>query len=151
MLYMLCSHMLAISSYNLWIFTRVKAERSIARVLGFLSPPPPTTHTHTQNVVVVGAQPTAPTVVVTHQPRAPDYLTLTVIGFALCFLFGGIVGMLFMIPALVCSLMVSNWDISTRQDTGKGEVWRPCCAERSVVVKFSKVYTLANSSRSKNA
>ena len=65
-------------------------------------------HTHTQNVVVVGAQPTAaPTVVVTQRPRAPDYLILTIVGFILCFFFGLVVGMVLLVPALVCSIMVS--------------------------------------------
>ena len=61
-----------------------------------------------QNVIVVSSQPAPTPVVITHQPHAPDYLILTIVGFALCFFFGGIVGMLFMIPALICSVMVSN-------------------------------------------
>ena len=62
---------------------------------------------HTQNVVVVGAQPAAPSVVVTQQARAPDYLTLTLVGLFLCFCFGGVIGMLLLVPALICSVMVS--------------------------------------------
>ena len=66
-------------------------------------------HTHTQNVVVVGAQPTAaPTVVVTQQARAPDYLVLTIVGFILCFFFGGLLGMVLLVPALICSIMVGS-------------------------------------------
>ena len=69
------------------------------------------THTHarTQNVFVVNAQPTAaPTIILTHQARAPDYLTLTIVGFQLCFFFGGLLGMALLVPALICSIMVGS-------------------------------------------
>ena len=67
------------------------------------------THTHTQNVFVVNAQPTAaPTVILTQQAHAPDYLILTIVGFQLCFFFGGILGMALLIPALICSIMVGS-------------------------------------------
>ena len=62
---------------------------------------------HVAAMVVVGAQPAAPSVVVTQQARAPDYLTLTLVGFFLCFCFGGLIGMLLLVPALICSVMVS--------------------------------------------
>ena len=61
-----------------------------------------------QNVVVVSSQPALSPVIITHQPHAPDYLILTIVGFILCFFFGGVVGMLLLIPSLICSLMVSN-------------------------------------------
>ena len=60
-----------------------------------------------QNVVVVNSQPAVAPVIITHQPHVPDYLTLTIVGFILCFFCGGVVGMLLLIPALICSVMVS--------------------------------------------
>ena len=68
---------------------------------------PPFSFLSLQNVVVVNSQPAVAPVIIAHHPHAPDYLTLTIVGFVLCFFCGGVVGMLLLIPALICSVMVS--------------------------------------------
>jgi len=71
------------------------------------TPPPPL-----QNVVVVTSQPAQPAVFVRHQVEAPDYMTLTIVGFVLCFFCGGVVGMILLVPALVCSIMVCDQHVA---------------------------------------
>ena len=59
-----------------------------------------------QNVIVVH-QP-ASTSVVRIQEAPPDFLTLTLVSIALCCFCGGLVGVVLVIPAVICSLSVSN-------------------------------------------
>ena len=73
-----------------------------------LTPYPPSSFSFLQNVVVVSSQPAPTPVIIAHHSHAPDYLTLTIVGFVLCFFCGGVVGMLLLIPALICSVMVST-------------------------------------------
>ena len=95
---------------------------------------PPSSFPSLQNVVVVSSQPAPTPVIIAHYSHAPDYLTLTIVGFVLCFFCGAVAGMLLLIPALICSIMVSivlvsqarpnqpQWGSLSLSRTGKGLV-----------------------------
>ena len=64
----------------------------------------------TQNVVVVGNQPTPQSEVVhVRAPRAPEYLMLTGVMMILCFLHGDLPAIILcLVPALLCACAVST-------------------------------------------
>ena len=67
------------------------------------------THTHTfQNVVVVSQPSTlAHTTIVQPRPRANEYLILTLVLMVLCFIHGNLLAFFCLVPALICSYVVS--------------------------------------------
>ena len=61
-----------------------------------------------QNVVVVGQPSTVPhTTIVQPRPRASEYLALTLVLMILCFLHGNLLAFFCLVPALICSCVVS--------------------------------------------
>jgi len=67
----------------------------------------------------VTAQPVATrNVYVANQTPAPDYLILTIVGMVICCICGGVLT-IFLVPALVCSMMASSANSSQDYDTAK--------------------------------
>ena len=65
-------------------------------------------HMHYQNVVVVGQpSPVPQTTIVRPHPRANEYLALTLVLMVICFIHGNLPAFFCLVPALICSCVVS--------------------------------------------
>ena len=74
------------------------------------------TYTIFQNVVVVSQPSTlAHTTIIQPRPRANEYLILTVVLMVLCFIHGNLLAFFCLVPALICSYVVSKLFLCCRQ------------------------------------